>query len=253
MAEKKIIGVKTTHTPKSGRTPERLDLLSEVEPFLDFDLAAMRHKLIDDLIINQHRTKILSRLSNQPREGRLNVLLDVLAETQAEIHYLKAAYINRTRYQEPSFEINLPKMPPKLFPNVFDIDMRCDLTGTGWWQIEEDGRWAGPDNQASIQIPSLGAGSYLLEIIVLAEIDTGIVDSMTTTLNGRDVSLVRCGLKFPANWNAQVVISEDYKLPFWTLKFYFQRLVSPKEKGCDDNRHLSIKVERICFTRIEQE
>lgn len=248
MEKKKIIKASSADVSLE-KTQERLELLSTVEPFLDFDLAAMRHKLIDDMIVKKYRIELSSRLSNLQTNDQTNMLLDILAEVKAEIHYLKAAYVERTRYQEPKFEIKTPSIPKKLQPDVLDIDMRCELTGTGWWQIEEDGRWAGPENQASIQMPALGAGKYLLEISILAEIDSGIVDSMQTTLNRSPISLVRNGDGFPANYTAEVTIPESYKFPFWTLKFDFQRLLSPREMGFDDDRRLAIKVQRVRFTR----
>lgn len=229
----------------------RNELLSAVEPFLEFDIELIREKLIDDMIVRRYRSEIIEILNNLSIDNQINSLVNILASTKAEIHYLKAAYLERLRYQEKKFDIKMPNLIHNKIPDILDLDMRCDLTGSGWHEAEEDGRWAGSESHASLSLPALGTGEYLMELFVIAESDAGIIDSMQTHFNRYSVLLARIGEGFPCKLTAIVKVLETYKLPFWTIKFELQRTVSPSEHGSEDYRKLAIKLERVRFTKID--
>lgn len=228
---------------------DRLEIVSKVEPFLDFDVAALRHKLIDDLVIEKQLQQILAQVGPEASGAPFKGILRVLAEMKAEIHYLKAAYIEHTRYKDPRFEIEVPQPKRVLTPDVIDIDLRGEITGSNWWQAEPDGRWAGPENQSSLQFPAMGPGLYTIDITVLSDIDSGVMEQTQISLNRQPVGFIREGNEFPCRLWAQVHVAEDYRFPFWTLKFDFHRLTCPREKGFPDDRKLAIKVRNIRIAR----
>lgn len=227
----------------------RLEIISKVEPFLDFDVAALRHKLIDDLVIEKQLQQLREQVGPEASEAPFQGILRVLAEIKAEVHYLKAAYIEQTRYKDPRFEIEVPQPKRVLTPDVIDIDLRSDITGSNWWQAEPDGRWAGPENQSSLQFPAMGPGLYTIDITVLSDIDSGVMEQTQISLNRQPVAFTREGAEFPCRLVAQVHVTEGYRFPFWTLKFDFHRLTCPREKGFPDDRKLAIKVRNIHIAR----
>lgn len=240
-----------TSTAEESR--ERREWLSHVEPFLDFDMAALRLQLVDDLVVERYRNILKEKTQDRDSSEKLDILLDTLAEIKAEVHYLRTAYVERIRYKDPQFVIPMPSIPQTLQPDVFEIDLRGELTGSNWWHAEPDGRWAGPENHSSIQFPALGSGAYQLEIMVCGEQEEGILQETEFTLNREPIKITRISEDFPCLCTAQVQVPTSYKFPFWTLGFDFQRLASPKDKGYDDDRQLSIKLQSIRITRLHPE
>lgn len=229
---------------------DRLAILSSIEPFLDLDLASFRQKLTDDLVIGRYRDELSQKIASLEAKEQVDFLIGVLAEMKAEMHYLKAAYVEKARYRDPNFEIAMPESCQVVRPDAIDIDMRGDITGANWWHTEPTGRWAGPENQSSIQVPALGHGKYRLEISVVSEIDGGIIDGMRTTFNGSVLMLQRNGDGFPCQLVAEVDVPETYRLPFWSIKFEFGKLKTPRENGLPDDRRLAIMLDRIRLTKL---
>jgi len=229
---------------------ERSEILSSIEPFLDHDLASFRHKLVDDLIVGRFRDELFQKLSSLETIEQLDFLIDVLSEMKAEMHYLKAAYGDKVRYRDPKFNIEMPESSEVIRSDAFDIDMRGDITGANWWHTEPTGRWAGPENQSSIQVPALGHGKYRLAVSVVSEIDGGIIDSMRTSFNGSALQLQRNGQGLPCELVAEVDVPETYRLPFWSIKFEFSKLKTPRENGLPDDRRLAIMLDHIRLTRL---
>jgi hypothetical protein len=229
---------------------DRSEILSSIEPFLDHDLASLRQKLVDDLIVGRYRDEFSQKVSNLKTKEQLDFLLGVLSEMKAEMYYLKAAYVDKVRYRDPNFNIEIPESPEVVRPDVLDIDMRGDITGSNWWHTEPTGRWAGPENQSSIQVPALGHGKYQLEISVISEIDGGIIDGMRTSFNGSALQLQRNGQGLPCELVAEVDVPVTYRLPFWSIKFEFSKLKTPRENGLPDDRRLAIMLDHIRLTRL---
>jgi len=229
---------------------DRFEILSNVEPFLDFDLASLRQKIVDEMLARRYRDELVDKVSSLTDQEQINYLIDVLSEIKAEMHYLKAAYVEEVRYRDPNFIITIPEPTQMVQPDALDIDMRGDITGANWWHSEPTGRWAGPENQSSIQVPALGPGKYGLEISVVSEIDDGIIDGMRTTFNRSPLTLQRNGDGFPCKLVADVDVPESYRLPFWSIKFEFGKLKTPREKGLPDDRRLAIMLDHIRLTRL---
>ncbi|MFN7139444.1 MAG: hypothetical protein ACK4UN_08905 [Limisphaerales bacterium] len=230
---------------------DRLEILSCIEPFLDLDLSTLRKKITDDIIVRRYRDELACNISGLQAQEQINFLIDTLSEIKAEMHYLKVAYVDKVRYRDPNFNTVVPEFSKVIHPDVFDVDMRGDITGANWWHAEPSGRWAGPENQSSIQVPALGHGKYRLEISVVSEIDGGIIDGMHTSFNGTVLRLKRNRNELPCELVAEVDVSENYRLPFWSIKFEFGKLKTPRENGLPDDRMLAIMLDHIRFTRIK--
>lgn len=229
---------------------DRSEILSSIEPFLDHNFASLRQKLVDDLIVVRYRDELSQKVSNLENKEQLDFLLGVLSEMKAEMHYLRAAYIEKVRYRDPNFSIEIPESSEVVRPDALDIDMRGDITGANWWHTEPTGRWAGPQNQSSVQVPALGHGKYRLEISVVSEIDAGIIDGMRTSFNGSALQLQRNGQGLPCELVAEIDVPVTYRLPFWSIKFEFSKLKTPSENGLPDDRRLAIMLDRIRLTRL---
>jgi len=228
----------------------RLEILSTVEPFLDLDLASLRHKLADETIVRRYRDELACRVAGLQTQEQIDCLIDALSEIKAEMHYLKAAYVDKVRYRDLKFDIAIPESCQAVHPDALDIDMRGDITGANWWHSEPTGRWAGPENQSSVLVPALGHGKYRLEISVVSEIDGGIIDNMRTSFNGSTLQLQRNGTGLPCELVAEVDVPVTYRLPFWSIKFEFSKLKSPRENGIPDDRRLAIMLDHIRLIRL---
>lgn len=228
----------------------RIKVLSSIEPFLDLEIASFRHKITDELIVGRYRDELERKLVAQDPHKLIEILVDLLSEMRAELYYLQAAYLEKGRYRDPNFNITIPDPGEAVRPDTLDIDMRGDIIGANWWHAEPTGRWAGPENQSSIQVPALDQGRYHLEISVVSEIDGGIIDGMRTSFNGSVLKLQRNGQGIPCELFAEVDVPVTYRLPFWSIKFEFSKLKSPYENGLPDDRRLAIMLDHIRLTRL---
>jgi len=233
--------------------PPRLDhaLLCEVEPFVEFDVDKTRLNLIDTNVIEQYERLTTEALAAvNPLEFKAD-LIRLVAEIRTDIHYLKAAYIESTRYHDPNFEIDLPKPEPKLARSEIIIDMRGDITGGNWHLADQYGRWAGPENQSSVLVPALSPGRYQMDLEVVSEIVPGVLDSTTVSVNGVITDSKCRSPGFPTCLESTFEIPETYKFPFWIIKFDFQQLGSPADSGGDDQRTLAISIKTLHLTKLE--
>ncbi len=230
--------------PLTGRP-----ITSLVEPFLDLDVRKSRSQLIDEAIFKQQVLLIKEKLGSPGDPDFYEKVVTILAEISSEIHRLNAAYITQTRYQEASFEVALPNLPKKQDIDSIEIDMRTDITGGNWWKAEAGGRWAGPENESSLLVPAIGPGRYRLEIRIIDEIESGIIDGTSIIFNHTPLTFDSTSSLLPRTLSTDVEVLETYRFPFWVLKFLIPRLVSPTEHGSKDPRKLSIRVLSVHFTR----
>ncbi|MGZ8216590.1 hypothetical protein [Methylomagnum sp.] len=228
----------------------RKTLVSTVESFLDLDFASMRQNLIDDVVVAQQRALLVGELGNASGHDLNNKLIDMLTNIKAEIQYLKAAYIESSRYKDPEFKIKTPEIPKRIRPDVLEVDMRSEITGGNWYHAEPDGRWAGPENYSSILVPALSPGHYDLNIHVVGEIEAGIIKGTLLSINGKDIEVQDRDIAIPGVLKAKFTIAEGYRFPFWALKFRFPKLVSPTKFGVPDQRTLAVRVQSIRFSKV---
>lgn len=228
----------------------RMALVSKVEPFLDMNFETMRRSLIDGAMIEHKRNQLVSELGNLSGQDLTNRLISMLAELKAEMQYLKAAYLEDSRYKEPEFKIKTPESPKRIKPDAFEVDFRGEITGGNWYHAEPDGRWAGPENYSSVLVPSLNSGTYDLYIDVVGEIEPGVLEGTQLNINGKDVDFESRDIGIPGTLKATFTIDEGYRFPFWAVKLRFPKLVSPTKFGVPDKRMLAIRVQSIRFAKV---
>lgn len=235
---------------ETSEDESRKVLVSAVEPFLDMNFAAMRSNLIDEAVVAQKRIQLLAELGDLSGHDLTNKLIDVLANLKAEVQYLKAAYLEESRYKEPEFKIKTPGIPKRIKPDVLEVDFRGEITGGNWYHAEPDGRWAGPENYSSVLVPSLNHGAFDVFIHVVGEIEPGIIQGTQLNINGEDVEFENKDISLPGTLKARFTVDEGYRFPFWALKLRFPRLVSPTKFGVPDKRMLAIRVQSIRFAKV---
>lgn len=239
----------TTDDAASSRD---VTLLSRVESFVDLSIARARLNAIDQAVVARFEEDLNERLASESLEQITATLAGVLAEIKADIHYLTAAFVEDRRYQDPNFNFKTPDHgldKPKV--SAFEIDLRGQITGGNWYYAEADGRWAGPESQSSLLFPALDQGSYRVEVDVVDEIESGVIDGMTMFVNGLLVTFRRSGQGLPARLETDFTVDGDYKLPFWSVKFQFSKLRSPASlNGSDDRRTLAIRVASLRFIKV---
>ncbi len=241
----------TTPLPDIDLDPLDQQMISNVEPFLECQLDEMRSKLINDALVEQARTQVINQLVSPTDPNYFSNLVHLLAQLKAENHYLKAAYIESSRYKEPNFEIKTPDLPKKIRLKSLKINLCGEITGSNWFNAEADGRWAGPESESSILCPALGFGQYKVAITIENQITPNIIDDMVCTLNKQEIKLLGNSRQLPSIFTATVKIDENYLFPFWSLKFHFKKLESPSSQGSEDQRMLAIMVRSIEFNKVD--
>jgi hypothetical protein len=80
-----------------------------------------------------------------------------------------------------------------------------------------------------------------------------IVAGMALTLNGRSLAMdVEPGNRYPKLVKANITVDESDVELVWEFAFRFPKLVSPAERGSDDQRHLAIRVASLCVKLQDQ-
>lgn len=227
-------------------------LLSMVESFVDLNIARSRTSAIDNAIVSRFQEEFKTRLSSESIEELSLSLSQILAEIKADIHYLGAAYISEHRYNEPNFNFQTPKdQDDKPMPQAFEIDLRGQITGGNWYYAEGDGRWAGPESESSLLFPALEKGEYQIEVKIVDEIESGVIDGMEVLVNGERASFTRDTTNLPTTLQISAAVPKDYKFPFWSLKFQFGKLRSPASiNGSDDKRTLAVRMASVKFSKV---
>ena len=224
--------------------------ISFVEPFVDLDIAAVRAKYVDQALVEQAKLLVKGRLGNPGDDGFVDSLASVLGEIVADLHAVKAAYLDQCRYRDPGFSADIPSGPVSLERHSVEVDLRTDITGGNWWGAEPDGRWAGPESESSLFLPSLKSGWFNFEIEVVDEIEPGLLDEVKFSLDQKEIALVRRNAGFPTVMETRVEVPVGHRLPFHVVKFNLPCLRSPSESGVDDTRRLSIRVQKVTLRRV---
>lgn len=235
---------------KKNKNEAPTSLLSVVEPFMEFELSKLRLEMINTMLLEQHKSNIKEQIGELEPSEAINVMCEMMAEMKVEMHYLKTAYIESNRYKEPKFDLYIPSLSEKELMNHMLIDLRTEIVGGNWWHPESDGRWAGPENESSIQIPAMEAGIYDMSIIVVDEIEHGMVDDVKISVNKNTIEMIKESEEFPIILEGKFEVNEEYKFPFWSIKLEFPRLVSPAKKGSKDDRLLSLRIQSIEITKV---
>lgn len=154
------------------------------------------------------------------------------------------------------------------------LDLRHFVDGSNWYHAEDDGRWAGPGVVSTLRLPALQAGRYRIDLLVVAEVEPGLLSGMRGELGGhrvrwrgnilaeangtlaplrrlRDRFRPAARRAFPRRASGTVAIPEA-KGPV-DLRLHFPRTVSPVSESGPDARQLSIRVQTVSIERIAGE
>jgi hypothetical protein len=135
-------------------------------------------------------------------------------------------------------------------PEELVLDLREPVPGTNWHEAEADGRWAGPGATSSLRLPALRAGLYNVRIEVVDAMSHDILLGTTLTIDGAPLATETLFDGFPAVVLGNVELRGGDHATV-ELQLDFPRLMSPRERGEDDDRRLALRVRSVTFTRLE--
>jgi len=142
------------------------------------------------------------------------------------------------------FSFDISQYPPfssiELKSNKEKALLSAEIT-----KVEPTGRWGGPDQESTLNIPALSVGHYLLELDISSEF-CGLKD-MQLKFNGTSVKFLTTDYQPPVVLQAEVHAN---KLDYWKLVFQYPKTSSPDGESGADQRKLGIFLKTITFTKI---
>lgn len=177
-----------------------------------------------------------------------NELLQVQKDLEA--YFLKyQALLGKPESVATPLTLIKSNAPSSLASEVI-FDLRVGLEGENWYEVEQDGRWAGPLNISTIILPALRGDQYEVIFEVVDAMNPEILLGMEVSLNEQPLTLVDDWIKFPAYVRAQIDTKTLDSSPLWEFRFKFHKLIRPTSQGSDDPRNLAIRMRSIKFKLI---
>lgn len=215
----------------------------------ELTLSALQLKV--DQMLKERAQSTNSEVSELKQESELMLLQLHQVQEELEHYFLHSQQLEKQQTATAnSFEANFWRIHP---PEVLRIDMRLGVAGANWYPAEADGRWAGPNTYATLQMPPLEAGDYTIELDVVDAMDTDIVCDMLIEALGQSltVQVDRPLLEdaYPLTCKTKIRIAESITSESWSLGLRFPRLVSPADSGSDDQRKLAIRLRTLRLAR----
>ena len=177
-----------------------------------------------------------------------DLLIAQLHQVQEELeHYF-------VKYQEQKKQLqSVTKFWHQHPPTVLWVDMRRTDDGYGWYEAESDGRWSGPGNESTIELPPLAAGQYLLELHIADAMAPELVADMKLVAqlaDGQELPLSLVHEFGAANGIFPMVSAGVLQLPAnllgqWQLNLVLPHVVCPAEQGGDDTRQLGLRLQGL--------
>jgi len=134
-------------------------------------------------------------------------------------------------------------------PTEVLIDMRANIAGSNWHGFEPDGRWAGPGNLSTLQMPPVRAGNYALELEIVDAMDMDIVTDMLIEVHDKKISVKTsypAGVgEFPVICQAKINLTRAVAKHPWAIGLRFPRLMSPTDRGSSDARLLAVRLRSL--------
>ena len=226
-----------------------LNLLDTSEPFVDVNMKALRQKFIKESLLEQSIAVVRNEVGDKLDAKVQNFLARILVD----LHIIKSAYVEQHKYVDPKFDVALPNAPSaEVIRENLTLDMRGDITGRNWWNVENEGRWAGPESESSLLFPKLATGDYRLSIHVVNEIEPNFLYNFVRIFFDKNEVFFDKSTKIkpPCTLKIKVSVDNNHKFPFHTLNFIFDKMISPLQQGYSDNRLLSIRISKISFEKI---
>jgi hypothetical protein len=131
------------------------------------------------------------------------------------------------------------------------FDLRREFEGDNWYYAEDDGRWAGPGMLSTFTIPALGRGRYEIRLEVIDAMDFEILTGMQVSLNGERIQTAVDSHEYPAIVQGEFSTDGLAQGDIWEFQFGFHKVISPAERGSDDQRVLAIRSRSLQFRLID--
>jgi hypothetical protein len=137
-------------------------------------------------------------------------------------------------------------------PDAIVLDLRRPIVGDQWYDAEVDGRWTGPGDVSSLDLPSLRAGTYFLELDVMDAMGPGILLEAFVEVQGRSLPLAVEYLggqaELPAICSTSLFIDAGTGGPL-QIALRVPHTVCPADNGESDTRALGLRVQQVRLTR----
>ncbi|MEP7302696.1 MAG: hypothetical protein ABI699_14345 [Caldimonas sp.] len=194
--------------------------------------------------------RLQSSLDESTQENEL--LLVQLNQVQEELerHYLKLRELEAgSRGDAPMLAFLLAHWADSQASERV-IDLRHAVVGSNWHHIEDDGRWAGPGLVSTLQFPALRPGHYSIQLHIVDAMQPEILLGMELSLNGVRVETEVLFDGYPALVLGNVLVATGDR-PLWQLEMRFAKVVSPSERGGEDERQLAVRLRSATLAWLE--
>lgn len=139
-------------------------------------------------------------------------------------------------------------------PPEVSIDMRANIAGSNWYEVESDGRWAGPASLSRLQLPPMRTGDYALELEIVDAMDIDIAKGIVIEIQDKKIPVnmsYPAGTdKFPVLCHAKLNLSHAVAKHPWAIGLRFPRLLSPADRGSEDARLLAVRVRSLKLVKL---
>jgi hypothetical protein len=134
-------------------------------------------------------------------------------------------------------------------PTELVINMQHDIAGSNWYPPESDGRWAGPANLSTVQMPPVQPGNYTLELDIVDAMNLGIVNNLVVEALGQtqpvEVFYPLYQGEYPLICKVPLSISQSAADQPWAISLRFAQTVCPADSGSDDRRNLTARLRSV--------
>jgi hypothetical protein len=191
----------------------------------------------------------MSALESDAREQHES-LLQQLRESQAELD-VYSGKIEEILGAQASAPAAPTSDASAAIEQAFDV--RRGFAGDNWYDPEEDGRWAGPNDISTVRMPRLAPARYALSLDVAAAMAPDILEGTRCYIKGMEVALEGAWAGCPATLYGEFTVLESNDEAGMELQFQFPRTLSPAAQGSDpdDRRALAIRLRAITIRALE--
>lgn len=142
---------------------------------------------------NERLTELKEQKSESTAYAERNLLKLQLDQVQDELQYYFCEYQKRVKIEtlqhltKDRSAGNLKSDLSLYKDNAIVIDLRNFIDGNNWHNPEETGRWAGPGNETTINIPSLKSGRYKLSINIISAMSLEIIKGFSVSFDDKRI------------------------------------------------------------------